>query len=599
MPMNRKIGTISKKFSRPYEWIFNTGTPWSITKSVSWQNLITLTNAIANELLELKAYWGTEQRSLPSWYTQLEYITLDWDSYFDTWLVVNSFDVIVKSKHSITTENVTPSLMRWYMWNSGNLPRRWIWRYQSYFLWSANSTSGSWSWSFDTNVHEFTGRIYTNSEEQIMREISMDGWTSNSSSLTNQELWSSNILSIYIWARNNNWEAWNFITWDFYNLNLIQNWVCIWNIVPVIRESDMTVWLYNTITNTFFANLWTWTVVAWPNAVPNPEAPIEIISNNWILKVSGNILDMSIENIVLWKYIDNSGTIQDSSQNFYNSKYIPVAHDEIYTRSTSRNVRYVSIMEYDIDKNFIKRTLFNNGTYWKNSWSLTIWSTTAFVLFWSNPLYTDITMDDVFSIDRQFEKSSVPTAQPKYWIYADGTQETIEDSLNNTATAEMLLKVWDYQDEQEILSGNITRKVGIKVFDWTEMWIQWGNYNQFYTENGVTDRLLHNPAYCTHYMYSETNSDLSNKDNAMVLGGSTQRINFSKGQFADVTAFKNWLTDQYNAWTPVIVAYVLATPTTETVTWQTLDIATGTNTIEITQASIDSLTLSAKYKATS
>ena len=55
-------------------------------------------------------------------------------------------------------------------------------------------------------------------------------------------------------------------------------------------------------------------------------------------------------------------------------------------------------------------------------------------------------------------------------MYADGTVETIEDTIGNTATTEMLLKIGDYQDEQEILSGAVTRKVGIKVLDGTENW---------------------------------------------------------------------------------------------------------------------------------
>ena len=62
--------------------------------------------------------------------------------------------------------------------------------------------------------------------------------------------------------------------------------------------------------------------------------------------------------------------------------------------------------------------------------------------------------------------------------------------------------------------------------------------------------------------------------------------------------FKQFLEQQYNAWTPVIVLYPLATPTTETVAGQTMDIPAGNSTIEITQASIDNLWLYAKYKAT-
>lgn len=390
MPMNRKIGTISKKFPRPYEWIFNTGTPWPITRSVSWQNLITLNNAIANELLEVKAY----------------------------------------------------------------------------------------------------------------------GWLEQSKT-------------------------------------------------------------------------------------PTPNDPATLTCNNWVLKVSGNILDMSEENIVLWKYIDNSGTIQDSSQNFYNSKYIPVAHDEIYTRSTTRNVRFVSIMEYDIDKTFIKRTLFNNGSSWKNSWSLTIWSTTAFVLFWSNPLYADITMDEILNIDRQFEKSSVWTAQPEYWIYADGTQEVIEDSLWNSGIVENLLQIASNKDEQELLTWNIVRKVWVKILDWSENRTKissplWNIYQADLLDQNMFSHLI-----CTHF---ENDAPLNNNTIHKSAGSSIVEIRYDTA--STVQDFVQFLISQYTSWNPVLVVYWLQHATTETVTWQTFDIATGTNTIEITDASIDPLTLSAKYKAT-
>ena len=71
--INIKIWTISTKFHYPYEWIFGKASPWPeyIIKEVTWNGYINLTNAVANHLMELKAYGWTEQRDLPSEYTQL------------------------------------------------------------------------------------------------------------------------------------------------------------------------------------------------------------------------------------------------------------------------------------------------------------------------------------------------------------------------------------------------------------------------------------------------------------------------------------------------------------------------------------------------
>ena len=48
-------------------------------------------------------------------------------------------------------------------------------------------------------------------------------------------------------------------------------------------------------------------------------------------------------------------------------------------------------------------------------------------------------------------------------VYADGSVETVKDSLNNTATAQNLFAIGTFIDEQEILTGTVARKVGAKV----------------------------------------------------------------------------------------------------------------------------------------
>ncbi|MBQ2174781.1 MAG: hypothetical protein II453_06930, partial [Alphaproteobacteria bacterium] len=76
----------------------------------------------------------------------------------------------------------------------------------------------------------------------------------------------------------------------------------------------------------------------------------------------------------------------------------------------------------------------------------------------------------------------------------------------------------------------------------------------------------------------------------------TAGVNFVKDDFSTVTEWTNWVKAQYNAGTPVIIVYPLATPTTDSVTGQTLQVQAGNNTLEITQASLNNLTLEAKYK---
>ena len=338
------------------------------------------------------------------------------------------------------------------------------------------------------------------------------------------------------------------------------------------------------------------------NGTPTPTNPVDIVSNNGVLKYSKNLLDMSEKNIVLGKYINNSGTVVVSGPNFYNSKYIPVVAGGTYTWSTSSSISYFSVMEYDSNYVFKKRTLFSNaGT----SGSITLRSDTAFVLIGSNMDSTDATLDKIAAVDWQFEKGSIATPYMPYGqVYTDGTVETIEDTIGNTATAEMLLKVGDYQDEQEILSGVVTRNVGVLVLDGTETWSQ-------NTSAGVIRFSVTNPtgfdipkdrrmqAYCNILVDGGRQTSGDTIQNGTFSYEKTNNVYLRMAPNNGITTvdgWKQWLADQYAAGTPVIVVYPLAEPTVESVAGQPLQTADGDNVLEITQASIDGLELEAEYE---
>lgn len=331
------------------------------------------------------------------------------------------------------------------------------------------------------------------------------------------------------------------------------------------------------------------------SGTPTPTTPQDIVCNNGALKYSNNLLDMATENIVLGKYINNSGVVSNSGPNFYNSKYIPVVAGETYTWSTSSSISYFSVMEYDSSYVFKKRTLFSNaGT----SGSITLRSDAAFVLIGSNMDSADITLDKIAAVDWQFEKGSSATAYKPYsptGIYTDGTIETVQDSLSNTATAEMLLKVGNYQDVQSVLDGEVTRNVGIKVFDGTESFAVINNTFRY----NLTGLKKNTKMICSHFdgdvspsVTTSNQPDLTVKNNA----SNNNNAYFKYAAKTTIADFQQWLADRYNAGTPVIIIYPLATSTTETVTGQTLTTKEGTNTISITQASISSLDLEAKFK---
>ena len=184
-------------------------------------------------------------------------------------------------------------------------------------------------------------------------------------------------------------------------------------------------------------------------------------------------------------------------------------------------------------------------------------------------------------------------------VYVDGTVETIEDSIGNTATCEPLLAVGDYTDVQEILSGAVTRNVGIKVLTGEENFETATATNCYSLTNTLgTGNFSDRTIACSHFGSTSTLPGTDDRQGLafVVNKGSEYTIAFgAKTQFSTQTQWKNWLAAQAAAGTPVIVVYPLATAITESVTGQTLQVQAGDNTLEITQASLNNLELEAKY----
>lgn len=182
-------------------------------------------------------------------------------------------------------------------------------------------------------------------------------------------------------------------------------------------------------------------------------------------------------------------------------------------------------------------------------------------------------------------------------VYFDGTVETIEDSIGNSATCEPLLAIGDYTDVQEILSGAVTRNIGVYVLDGTENWNKSGTYTgSFYADLAIGKLNNYTQILCSHgFATSDLTEYASASIGAVCCINTRFNYKYDDGT-ATVAQFKQWLAAQATAGTPVIVVYPLATPTTEVVAGQTLQVDDGDNTLEITQASMLSLELEAEYE---
>jgi hypothetical protein len=661
----------------------------------SWRDVIisgvsplVLTNALG--LNYIKALGATEQRNLPSGYTQVEYLQSSGTQYIDT-------GVVLKSKATITTVGQFMSISSsnpisiWGFMGNSNMPRWGCSVYTNMWLMDLNFTASQGN--ANTNKHTFVNETNgTTTYDSLVDGVALY----EQKGLPSPQTYTSNVLSAYIFARNNSNEAGNFSSSRIFSFNIIQDDIEVINLIPARRNSDNVLGMYDTITGNFLTNQGSGTFTAGNDVVPSPDNPVDIICNNGVLKVSKNLFDKDTINTVLGS-IDGNG-IFTSATNRARSEYIPVVASQTYTLSIDNSNIQVVPYYYNSTKAFLS---YDSG--WKTQpFTFTVPNNCSYLCI----LYKDVSTEalQLSSIkDVQLEKGSTATPYVPYsatGYYTDGTQETVEitgDNLyndatrvngyyisasgvitagigsscsalipvkpnatyvlsgvngatassnkrihaydsngvwleqlnstnnietnmpytvtavtttqtayvrisfatadtnvqvehNSTATAENLFAIGNYKDEQEILAGNVTRNVGIKVLDGTEDW----TYNNSAFLMNLIDRLPQkNFMFCTHFNYDGGSS--TTIPNLCIGCGSTTNTIFIKYQtYNTLEQFKQYLADQYTNGTPVIVVYPLATPTTETVTGQTLT-ASGNCTVTAT-GSLDNLSLEVSYK---
>lgn len=242
-----------------------------------------------------------------------------------------------------------------------------------------------------------------------------------------------------------------------------------------------------------------------------------------------------------------------------------------YTESVTTRIH-----SYDKNGNWIQQDTYGNANATKT------FTTT------SNTTEIRISINNTAALSTQFELGSTATA---YEPYYDG----------GTATAEMLLKIGDYTDVQEILSGAVTRNVGIKVLDGTENWVVASVSSVRYILLEPTTDSNRYDIISSHFKSDPVAfANMSNNSGCLtrIATEGKKAIALKAESYATLNDWTQYLADQYAAGTPVIVVYPLATPTTESVTGQTLQVQAGDNTLEITQASLDNLELEAEYTKT-
>lgn len=276
-----------------------------------------------------------------------------------------------------------------------------------------------------------------------------------------------------------------------------------------------------------------------------------------VLTMSGkNLFDVPIESNFT---INARGEIASNSSRSVTQEYIPVNSDTTYTLSYTQNINN-GVFYYNENKEFLSYLAWETKPR-----TFTTPTNARFVRF-SFATINEIT-------ETQLELGDMMTAYEPY-------------HTSQAATVPDLYAVGDYKDEYDAVSGQITRRVGVKVLDGTEDWFAAKGYTDLYgvpVADGVFS--ANQLAISTHYAGTTavnnvmaTNTTKATHASILAPG----KISVYIKDTVNGTSLEDWkayLAAQYAAGTPIIIIYPLITPAMEQLTPQKIKAA---NTITTT-----------------
>lgn len=183
------------------------------------------------------------------------------------------------------------------------------------------------------------------------------------------------------------WWYYNGFLWNtskYYSVKVWENNVVVYDLVPVRRQRDWMIWMFNIVNNTFLVG-----------------------EGTWEFTTGDDLLNMVEENIVVGYYISTQWQVLENPYNFYYQDYIKVVPWKDITLTWDDQMYFVSISEYWDWQNFIQRTWISTSS-WQRSLTITATNNTKYIRWWMNMYRTvDVTMDMVlehtYSLDSVFK----------------------------------------------------------------------------------------------------------------------------------------------------------------------------------------------------
>lgn len=342
------------------------------------------------------------------------------------------------------------------------------------------------------------------------------------------------------------------------------------------------------------------------DGTPTPENPIEVQS---VGDKTKNLWNGDVEQGA----VANTGELKNLNTRI-RSKPIKVVGGLEYTISSNLYVRMICCYK---DGKFISTIADLTGTMSKKQVSFTVpdGADTLRINFMLNVSGTANVTPDMIE-DTMLELGSEATAYEPYGykIPVVVSAENHEPITTSIYLNEPLRKISDYADVLDFERGVVERKIKKVVFDGSE---EFKNQNSIYDSEIKT--MLCNTEFIDalegNYILSSHFTKIYNAQNAQAKPGtfsknllekyknytyyniSNKELNVvqSDSTITKVSAFRSYLSKQYDAGTPVTVYYALADPTTEPISIPKIPTFDGTTVIS-TDTEIQPSNMEITYK---
>ena len=493
--------------------------------------------------------------ALPSGYTRLEYIESTGTQYINTLVPVNDNNSFLITYCALSSG---------YLVSQGNNALRFspatnvTWYSKDYHFKKNSDTSVFYTAEFGFNYFTLDGVAVASTvdhDSATGTHVFLFAYNSGGAS----SLISAQVKQFKIWDSNN---------------------VLVRNFIPA-KNSSNVIGLYDVVSNTFFTNAGTGTFNA------GQEVPY-IYTDGTTEKV-----EVQSENL-------NSG---------YNSSNFNVLSDNTISnlRTDTRTTFYFQVQIRKSDSSYESLVSEYISTTGVKSFTFDIPENIQALVFKHNGATNDLQINSTLTL---------PAGNYTVRFDVEGYNPSIIGGLKlkdflvcnspyyygGSALAERLCAIGDYKDEQNVTSGEVIRQVYVRVLNGTEK-IKPTTTSGVVTisqDAGIVPQPAQRitNAYCSHMSVISYSLDPTRMTDDSIKWSTTGSTLYAKFSFSsDTTEIQNWIAQQYQNGTPVIIVYPLATSTTESVTPQTLTLQEGTNIVEITQASMTGLPLEVSYKA--